>query len=283
MVSGCAIPHYDVPYSPLGYPSVKTIIARIQCEIRDLVRTDIIDKTHPSQLYGAFLRNWDMDVLIAMSIDVNDTGGLTPSLAYMNPPASFVFSANGTLSESRQHTFTENLQYSVRQIYLDWYAYNLAVQGGIDPVSLGLTAHECPSVADTNLAGTLGIADFVAMAASSEGLDTKDKIFGGTIQFLVTKNVNGVGPTWTLVHFKGPGGLVGLSQVNTDKITLSFAQGPNIGQRIVYPTLAQLKKGFVPVGRPTNWRAYLFLQQQITGGIGTQLNNLQSGIQSGLR
>jgi hypothetical protein len=288
VVSGCAIPHYDVPYTNPGYPSVKTIIARIQCEIRDLVRTDITDPTHPSKLYGAFLRNWDMDVLIAMSIDVNDTGGLTPTLSYMDPPLSFVFSANGTLSESRDHTFTENLQYSVRQIYIDWYAYNLALQAGIDPVSLGVTAHECPTIVDTNLAGTLGIADFVAMAASSEGLDATtapDKIFGGTIQFLVTKNVNAVGPTWTLVHFKGPGGFAGLSQVNTDKITLSFAQGPNIGKPMILPTFAQLKKGFVPIAsaRPTNWRAYMFLQQQLTGGIGTQLNNLQNGLQNGVR
>jgi hypothetical protein len=286
-ISGCAIPHYDVPYTPLGHPSVKTIIDRIQCEIRDLVRTDITNPTDPSKLYGAFLRNWDMDVLIAMSIDVNDTGGLTPSLSYMQPLASFTFSGNGTLSESREHTFTENLQYSVRQIYIDWYAYNLAEQAGLDPITLGLTAHKCPTTADTNLSGTLGIVDFVAMAAPSEGLDTTtapDKVFGGTIQFLVTKNVNAVGPTWTLVHFKGPGGLGGLSQVNTDKITLSFAQGPNIGKRMILPTLAQLKKGFVPTAsaHPTNWRAYLFLQQQLTGGIGTQLNILQNGVQSGL-
>ena len=121
------------------------------------------------------------------------------------------------------------------------------------------------------------------MAAPSEGLDaSSDKIFGGTIQFLVTKNVNAVGPTWSLVHFKGPGGFGGLSQVNTDKITLSFAKGPNIGKPLLLPTLAQLKKGFSPTPRSTNWRAYFFLQQQLTGGIGTQLNSLQNNVQNGL-
>jgi hypothetical protein len=39
-----------------------------------------------------------------------------------------------------------------------------------------------------------------------------------------------LGPTWTLVQFKGPGGLASLSQVNTDKITLAFAEGPNVGK-----------------------------------------------------
>jgi hypothetical protein len=277
MGGGCAVPIYDVPYTEAGHPTVKTIVERIQCEIKDLA-------INPQ--YGRFLLNGDYDVLIAMSIDVNNTGGLTPSLSYMTPlsaaATSFTFSGNGTLSESREHTFSENLQYSVRQIYIDWYAYRLAEQAGLDPQWLGLTLHDCPT-ADTNLSGTLGIGDFVAMAAASEGLDTEtapDKIFGGMIQFLVTKNVNAVGPTWVLVHFKGPGGLAGLSQVNTDKITLSFAQGPNVGTKMRLPTLAQLNKGIVPPlgNHSLNGKAYLFLQQQLTGSIGTQLNILQNSV-----
>jgi hypothetical protein len=283
--SGCAVPHYDVPYTDVGHPTIKTIIQRIQCEIRDLVRDDIANPTDASRLYGRYLLNQDFDVLIALSIEVNDTGGLTPSLSYMNtlsPLTSLVVSGNGTLSESRDHTFTENLQYSVRQIYIDWYSYMLAEQAGVDPKSLGLTLHDCPT-ADTNLSGSLGIVDFVAMAAASEGLNTStapDKIFGGTIQFLVTKNVNALGPTWTLVHFKGPGGLVNLSEVNTDKITLAFAQGPNVGKRMVLPKLSQLEKGFVSAGsHPFNPKAYLLLQQQLTGSISSQLSILQNGLQ----
>jgi hypothetical protein len=287
---GCGVPHYDVPYTDVGHPTVNTIIERIQCEIRDLVRTDVKDKSSPSQMYGSFLRSNDFDVLIALSIEVNDTGGLTPSLSYMYPPSSFTFSGNATLSESRDHTFTENLQYPVRQIYLDWYSANLAEQAGIDPKSLGLTLHDCPLQADTNLSGELGIVDFVALAARSAGLDTKGsaaKLFGGTIQFLVTKNVNAVGPTWSLVHFKGPGGLAGLSQVNTDKIVLSFAQGSDIGTDIVLPTLAQLKRDFLrpkethPRARAFNYKAYLLLQQQLTGSIGSQLNILQNDVVNG--
>jgi hypothetical protein len=274
--SGCGVPQYDVPYTEAGHPTVETIIERIQCEIRDLVL--------PDTKYGGFLRSWDMDVLIALSVEVNNTGGLTPSLSYLkalSPLTSFTFSGNFTLSESRDHTFTENLQYSVRQIYLDWYAYNLAEKAGINPMTLGLTAHDCPP-ADTFLSGTLGIADFVAMAASSDGLDTDTaptKVFGGTIKFLVTKNTNGTGPTWSLIHFKGPGGLVGLSQVNTDQIVLSFAQGPNIGKPMVLPTLAQLKRGYVPRGHhPPNASAYWLLQQQLTGSIGSQLSTLQNSL-----
>ena len=78
----------------------------------------------------------------------------------------------------------------------------------------------------------LGISDFVAMSSVSPNLDqtmnlTSKGVFGGSIQFLVTKSLGTLGPTWTLIHFKGPGGLASLSQVNTDKITLAFAEGPN--------------------------------------------------------
>jgi hypothetical protein len=121
------------------------------------------------------------------------------------------------------------------------------------------------------------------MAATSEGLDTTatgaNKIFGGTIQFLVTKNFNATGPTWSLVHFKGPGGLGALSQVNTDKIVLSFAQGPNIKYPMALPTLAQVIKGLPPQApHALNLNAWLLLQQQLTGSIGSQLSILQNGL-----
>ncbi len=119
--------------------------ARIQCELREMVQDTVEGKAIPNGTrMQTFLLNWNMDVLIAMQIDVNESGGLTPMLAYINPMASFTFGASGTLSEARQHTFTQNLQYSLRQIYLDWYAYNLAKKAGLDPGPLGLTAHECP-------------------------------------------------------------------------------------------------------------------------------------------
>ena len=39
MCTGCAVPRYDVPYRG-GEPTVKSIVDRIQCEIRDMVRDD---------------------------------------------------------------------------------------------------------------------------------------------------------------------------------------------------------------------------------------------------
>ena len=272
LLGACGVPRYDVPYNPTnGLPTVTTIIQRIQCELRELV---------VSPTYGRLLLNQDFDILVALSVEVNDSGGLTPSLAYLNPPASFTFSASATLSGSRDHTFTENLQFSARQIYTDWYSYQLAVQAGLNTEELGLTAYECPQ-ADTNLAGQLGIVDFVAMASRSDNLNTSsDKVFGGTISFIVTKNVNAAGPTWSLVHFKGPGGLIGVSQINTDKIVLSFAQGADVGKRMILPTLAQIRKFGRPVQskRELNQSANMLLQQQLTGAISSQLTFIQNNL-----
>jgi hypothetical protein len=249
MCGGCAVPRYDVPYDTGGQPTVKSIVDRIQCEIRDMVRNDRPDD--PTTYNRLFLLNGDYDVQVSMSLEVNDTGGLSPSLTYMTPLSavnSFMFGASGTFSESRDHNFTENVQLSVRNIYDDWRSGN--------------DLHDCPA-ADTNLSGTLGIRDFVAMAASSEGLDqTKGQSpFGGTITFVVTKNVTAAGPTWTLVNFTGPGPLANFSEINTDKITFAFAQGENVGKKIAK--------------RPLNLRAYAFLQQLLVSSINSQLTLLQ--------
>jgi hypothetical protein len=263
LCGGCAVPRYDVPTDHVGQPTVKSIIDRIQCEIRDMVRDDM-GENDVTSFHRRFLLNGDYDVEIALSVEVSDTGGLAPTLAYMTPlsPAtSFLFNVNGTLSESRDHNFTENIQLSVRTIYTDW--------------KTGLNPHDCP-VADTNLSGTLGLKDFVAMAALTPNLDEKQTlsgagVFGGSIQFLVTKNLSAIGPTWTLVHFTGPGPLGSLSQVNTDKITFAFAQGPNVGKPMRALTLARRPN-------PPNPSASFFLQQLLTSSINSQLTILRNNL-----
>jgi hypothetical protein len=149
---------------------------------------------------------------------------------------------------SRDHTFSENIQLSTRQIFLDWKS--------------GTKAYDCPT-ADTNLSGTLGLKDIVSMAASTPDLDDTLKggqksVFGGTVQFVVTKSVSATGPSWQLVRLKNIAALASLSEVNTDKITLAFAQGSSAGQRL--PRI----NGFNATG-------YQFLQQQLLNSINSQL------------
>jgi hypothetical protein len=263
MCSGCAVPHYDVPSDPAGQPTVKSIADRIQCEIRDMVRDDMGDSDVTS-FHRKFLLDGDYDVEVALSLEVNDTGGLAPSLTYMtafNAATSFMFNGNATLSQARDHNFTANMQLSVRKIYAEW--------------KTNANTHDCPT-RDTNLSGTLGLKDLVAMAASTPELDQSltilgKGIFGGSVQFIVTKNVSALGPTWSLEFFKGPGALASLSEVNTDKITVAFAQGPNVGKPMRIATLATRPN-------PANPKAHLFLQQLLTGSITTQLNALQNSL-----
>ena len=245
-LSACAVPQFDVPYYDKG-PDASSIVSRIQCEMREMVA---YDKSNPRSYNSDFLLNNDYDLAVTLSLDVNNTGGLSPSLSYLTPlavPAKFAFSGAGTFSEGRQHNFTSNLQLSFRQIYLDW----LHDKGD----------YPCP-VADTNLAGELGISDFVNLAARMPTLNQDKTPFGGSIQFLVTKNVNSLGPTWTLTHFVGPGS-VNLSSVNTDKVTLAFARGPNVG------------KPLTAASNATNRLANEFIQQLLLGQISTQLSTPQ--------
>jgi hypothetical protein len=214
----------------------------------------VLDPNNPVSFNRDFLLSNDYLVAIALSLDVTNTGGLAPSMSYHNPlggATSFAFGGTGTLSEARDHNFTENIQLSFREMYAEWSKDNQLFQ--------------CPA-AVTNLAGNLGIKDFVALAAQTPHLNQKSAspgVFGGTVQFLVTKQINSLGPVWTLVHYVGPGG-VNLSQVNTDKITLAFARGPNVGKPL---TVAE---------NAPNSNANSFLQQLLLSQISSQLNAVQS-------
>jgi hypothetical protein len=192
LCGGCAFPlTYDAPRDEYNQPTVKTIVERIQCEIRDMVRDD--RPNDPDSFHRRFLLNGDYDVVVALSLTVNDSGGLAPSVTYVSPLAqaatTLTLSGSATLSKARTQTFTDNIQLSTRQIYVDWRT--------------GLKPYDCPA-ADTNLAGSLGLKDLVSMAASTPNLDEtlKSNVFGGTVQFVVTKSLTAVGPSWQLVRFK---------------------------------------------------------------------------------
>lgn len=300
--TGCAVPKFDVPYTPnSGQPTISSIINRVKCELADLVRDPLqqIERGNYSSQdtwHEWFLLNGDYDVQITLSLEVNDTGGLTPSVTFMEPVTkliSFMFGGAANLSESRDHTFTDNFQLSMRQLYADAQMAR-DPSANLDEKARAAFSHTCPP-RETNLSGMLGLKNFIAMGSQTERLPAESatqatpaksksgqpsssapsnnsatQAFGGTIAFLVTKNINGLGPTWTTTRWKGPGGLLGLSQVNTDKITLAFAQGPNVGQAALL--------GATPPSKVTpngpNARAYNFQQQQITQSISSQLSTL---------
>lgn len=219
-IAGCAnvVPDFDIPKAADGTPTVQSITRRVTCELAQLIDTN--DGIRSALLIA------DIEVALQLNLTVNDTGGLSPSLTYISNPV-FSFGLGGTLSQSREQNFTQKLYYSLNELRLEM-AY--AKRRGVDLTRCWPT--------DTNLAGELGLRRTVELAFTGGHVawDTKlsdDGAFGGYVNFVVTKNING-GPMWTLTNFTGPGSNLGtFSEVNTDKLTFAFARGPRAGKRFV--------------------------------------------------
>jgi hypothetical protein len=197
-VGGCVgVPPLNVG----GPPGVAQIVDQVQCELLDAARKYKRLKSE----------NWAAAVDLTLQVD--DNIGLTPTLSFIRPLAdagtNFAFGASGTLKGARQRIYAESLDIPINAI----------------------RPRSCPLATETfDLTGTLGIVEAVDLGIGSVGSDDvaqfkKDKAFGQTIQFVVTKNVSGVGPTWTLEHFTGPGGLLGAERVDTHQLIISFAPG----------------------------------------------------------
>jgi hypothetical protein len=197
----------------------------------------------------------DYEVAMLLTLDVNDTGGLSPSFNFPYP--NFAFNVGANLSQSREDTFNVALTYSMRELFRSWQKDK----------DLGL----CPET-DTNLAGNLGLRRIVEAA-----LDTPDMIkttdvsptageFSGIVNFTLTRNINSAGPTWTLTNFVEPGNLASLSRVNNDKLSFGFATGKHAGTpfdtRIAY--------------RPDFAKANRALERVILNNLGTQLNAIRN-------
>jgi hypothetical protein len=253
LATGCSnIYRFDVPQNQTtGNPSVRSIIQRIRCELAVMAADNY--------QYRAFMDAGDFVVAMQLSLTVNDDGSLAPAVTYTN--GLFSFNAGAKLDAQREQNFTEQLIYSIKDIRTEMKLAQLASQ----KLKREVDSFACP-VADTNLAGDLGLVPSAEIAFTSEGLNLQTKLsgtagaFGGYVEFIVTKNLNAVGPTWTLQHFKGPGSLAGVSEMNTDKLTFAFAERSASG---AVPQAAQAQ------------RALALLNSILTSQISTQISNLR--------
>jgi hypothetical protein len=201
--TGCVgIPQLAIP----GPIAVSQIVDQVQCEVQAAADKYPRLKTE----------RWAASVNLTLQVD--DNVGLSPTLSFIDPTASFTFGASGTLKGARQRIYTESLDLDVRS----------------------LTKRNCVQRPDTfDLSGNLGIVDAVDLGLGSleesddQAKFDKDKAFGQTIQFAVTKNVSGFGPTWTLTRFTGPGGFFGAERVDTNQLVISFAPGAMIVKKVV--------------------------------------------------
>ena len=228
-MQGCAyVPNFDVPNGKYNEPTAYPIAERVVCEVVEIVE----NRTTPT--HAAFLWDGNYDVEASLSLDVNDTGGsraeiLSSIVPYSAAATSLVWGATATFSESRDQNFTENIRFKMQMPKLSRIG-RTSIKGPRNGARIcrrvprRSRGHQLVRGPGHQRHRRVGGQDL-------PGLDTGQKLdvgkggFGGSVQFLVTKSLTAAGPTWTLTHFKGfPGRLGSLSRLNTDKLTIAFAQ-----------------------------------------------------------
>jgi hypothetical protein len=234
-LTGCAVPVYDVPRVN-GEPTVDTIIKRITCELVDLIKTEPTPSYDPPSWHeynhrAALAQGNGFQVYVTLSLSVIGSGGLAPSFTFPSPP-KFSFGAGLNFTKRRTQTFRANLLFSIPELETVWKRNH----------AFGA----CPS-AETPLAGDLGIEDIATLGLASRNLNLakEDEVFGGSIEFDIVYGVSSLGPTWTLVHFSGPGGLGSLSHENKDTLTLAFVQVKKPGSATAKEEASQRAREFV--------------------------------------
>lgn len=231
--------------------TVDDLIGHIQCELRRSLTPELIENGYVAQ--------------VTLTLKVEDTGGLAPSLSFINTltkTSSVTYGAGANISVDRQRTFTTS--YSV-----DLERFNQTPR--LDKAE---PATDCEKHGIYSLSGDLGIHGIVAsgMAVESyKGVNTPSNAgqavvvadnpppppatippaaksttpptatvapptispptaptFGSTVQFALTTS-GSFSPSWSFTHFKGPNSLGTLSRVDTDTLVIAFAPSVNTG------------------------------------------------------
>jgi hypothetical protein len=179
--SGCT----TVPPLPkeAGNIPISDVVDRIKCEVHDAGHEE--------------WKDWKAGV--DLTLIVNTQSGITPGVSFINPLVQAVDKARGTFSQS----------------------FSLAAGGTLnglvtrtDTVSFDIDfAQDYTTKCDKGIGGITGELGLSEWLHSVSGIKEKGvkynfnnpKSFGHTVDFIVTMNA-GVTPSWSLVHFKGPGG-----------------------------------------------------------------------------
>lgn len=199
----------SVPDLQVSAPTVKDVIRDVQCQIR---------AAFSAQNLPAKRRTPGVTAAVDLTLQVDDSVGVNPTVSFIDPlnaaGTSFSFGGSALLKGERQRIYTES--FVVKNVY------------AAGPV--------CANQKELLLNGDLGIKETVALGLKSiDGAPNlsfgEDSAFGQTIQFTVTKNVSGIGPTWTLAKFTGPGGLFGAERADLHKLSISFSQSTDTAKQ----------------------------------------------------
>lgn len=223
-ICGCAsvLPTHDLPRREDGNPTVYSIVEKINCELRE-----IVDEREPT-LRSIVSDAYDIQVAVELSLTVTNGGVLAPSISIIEGPLTV---ASGLrFEQSRGQNFTEQLFFSMREIR--------DIARGLRKVgTFNAFIERCSNKPDTNLSGIIGLKESFDLAITSEPFlnwssSGSTGVFGGSVEFIVSKELTSTGPTWTLKNFIGPGSLFSASNKHNHKLTFAFVRGPNAGKGI---------------------------------------------------
>jgi hypothetical protein len=233
MTAGCATtPRFE----KVTGVTPKTIVDTLECEIiaakkknainvaRDLnlIRMGRLPKTHP-------IRDLRDYVAVAeLTLQVDEEATLVPAF---------------TQTDIITKTFTRAFDWGVKVDSQSHRVYSETINFTV--ASMSDAKNSCEQRrAGISLNGKLGVEEVVNMAFGSidpedEGIELPEGAvdstpsgrtgggskgaFGTSLEFDLLGAITASGPTFTLVHFKGPGKLFATQRADTHKITISFA------------------------------------------------------------
>ena len=229
----------------------KTIVDTIECELI----------TARNKIEAARRRNTkiqslcDYVVVADLSLQVDEQMVLAPSFSHTNVVSrslTRVFDWGMKFDTQAQRTFSQSVTFDISKLDLDKQRRCDRPQGGvslngdlgieeviemafatIDPNDVGIRPADnspfagCPAslkVEPPVPYNYRGPAKTGRGAGGGDKDGKKKNAFGTQIEFVILKNLNSVGPTFTLQSFKGPGKLFSTQRTDTHSVTIGFAR-----------------------------------------------------------
>ena len=156
---------------------VDKLITHIECEILNAsnLKWLVIDPraaklvNHDERASDELARNGGSALYVAqitLTLKVEDNGGVTPSLSFLDAYTAFTFGINGNLNVDRQRTFTTTYWISLNKLLLDASANNRCPNrlSSTDAVPKPSSSGPVP-----DLSGNLGIDGIIAGGLAARG------------------------------------------------------------------------------------------------------------------
>ncbi len=229
--AGCTtLPHFDYEHTDV---TPRHVIDAIECELAAVDRSYFWSTPPKTPSLSHTKNNWVAVAELTLQVDEQMT--LTPAGTQSSTvlaAATRVFDWGAKLDTTSQRVYNETIVFDIKQ-----KPVAAAGKQAISPQMPLVETKPDACAADyrkRSLTAGLGLAEVSRLASESAqgggrvGADnsiSKSKAaYGTSVQFVITANINGVGPTWNMSHFKGPGKMFLAQRMDTHKIIISFAE-----------------------------------------------------------